>query len=372
MAELAAKTGDEKLIEACKRLFDSIVQKQMYITGGIGSTNHREAFTLDYDLPNDTIYQETCASVGLVFFAHSMLKLEANGMYADVLERALYNSVLSGMAMDGKSFFYVNPLEVWPDACGKNPSRAHVKPVRQKWYGCACCPPNIARLLSSLGRYVYTVNGNCIYAHLYMGSDAVIELENGKVRLVQETDYPWQGTVRIKILENSESNFTLALRIPGWCKNAEISVNQKIQHAGRMNGYALVERSWQKGDTVELRLDMPAELIEANPLVRADAGKVAIQRGPVIYCLEEADNGKNLSALALDPNVGLSAEFDRELLGGTVVISGTAARTVMDGWENTLYRTYSGNIKAQQIKAVPYCLWGNRKPGEMLVWIRKI
>lgn len=337
MADIAAETGDQGLLEACRKLFGSIAQKQMYITGGIGSTNHGEAFTFDYDLPNDTIYQETCASIGLIFFAHSLLKSDVNGVYADVLERALYNSVLSGMALDGRSFFYVNPLEVWPEASCKNPAKAHVKPVRQKWYGCACCPPNIARLLSSLGRFIYTVKGRVIHTHLYIGSESVIEVEDVKVKLVQETNYPWDGNVQIKVAETDGDEFAIALRIPGWCRGAEIRLNNEKLDMKTENGYAYISRNWRVGDILMLRMEMPVELVEANPMVRADAGKVAIQRGPLVYCLEEADNGENLSALSLKADAGLLVEYDTGLFGGTVIVKGNAMRTQTDGWENLLY-----------------------------------
>ena len=370
MADIAAETGDQNLLKVCRKLFGSIAQKQMYITGGIGSTNHGEAFTFDYDLPNDTIYQETCASIGLIFFVHSLLKSEVNGVYADVLERALYNSVLSGMALDGRSFFYVNPLEVWPEASCKNPAKAHVKPVRQKWYGCACCPPNIARLLSSLGRFIYTAKGRVIHTHLYICSESVIEVEDVKVKLVQETNYPWDGNVQIKVAETNGGEFAIALRIPGWCRGAEIRLNNEKLDMKIENGYAYISRNWRVGDILMLRMEMPVELVEANPMVRADAGKVAIQRGPLVYCLEEADNGENLSAISIKSDAGLIAEYDTGLFGGTIIVKGKAVRTQTDGWENLLYRPHAEQTKTEEIKAVPYCLWGNRKQGEMLVWVR--
>ena len=187
MADIAAETGDNELMDACRVLWDNIVSKQMYITGGIGSTHHGEAFTFDYDLPNDTIYAETCASIGLIFFANRMLNIEQKSIYADVMERALYNNVLGAMSLDGKRFFYVNPLEVWPEASEKNPGRFHVKPVRQKWFACACCPPNVARLLTSLNNYIYSKNNNTVYT-FYISGEAEIEPENGKLILNRATD----------------------------------------------------------------------------------------------------------------------------------------------------------------------------------------
>ncbi|MDP4090842.1 MAG: glycoside hydrolase family 127 protein [Bacillota bacterium] len=374
MADIAAETGDTELFEACRRLWDDIVNRQMYITGGIGSTNHGEAFSFDYDLPNDTVYAETCASIGLVFFAHRMLKIEAKGSYADAMERALYNTVVSGMAKDGRHFFYVNPLEVWPEASEKNPSRHHVKPVRQKWFGCACCPPNVARLLTSLGEYIYTSNENTVYTHLYIGSEAKVQLEDTDLQITQETDYPWKGNVKIKLSLEKEKEFKLALRIPGWCKKAEISVNDEaIDVSSKMaDGYAIVLNKWQDGDCIELKLEMHVEFIQANPKVRADAGKVAIQRGPLVYCLEEVDNGSNLNSVSIDTSAGLEEEYDESLPGGAVAVRAKGIRIDEEGWSNKLYRPFEHKTKEVQLKAVPYYLWGNRTPGEMLVWIRHI
>lgn len=377
MADIARHTGDESLIAACKRLWNSIEYKQLYITGGIGSTNHGEAFTFDYDLPNDLVYQETCASIGLIFFAKKMLNLEPNRKYADVMERSLYNSVLSGMALDGKSFFYVNPLEVWPEACEKNPTKHHVKAVRQKWFGCACCPPNIARLVSSLGNYIYTVNEDTIYTHLYMSHDAEINLQNQKVKLSQVTNYPWSGEVALKIGERSEGQagvFTIAVRIPSWCTNATVTVNGEsiLAEAAQLeNGYLKIARDWQNGDEILLNLDMPATFIQAHPNVRADAGKVAIYRGPLVYCLEEVDNGNNLSALSVDTTAPLEILEAGELLSGMQVICGKGTRDIESDWEGTLYKPYVEKKQAITFKAVPYALWGNRKAGEMSVWLRK-
>lgn len=372
MADIAAETGDKSLFDACETLWNNLTEKQMYITGGIGSTNHGEAFTFDYDLPNDIVYAETCASIGLVFFAQRMLQIQARGKYADVLERALYNTVVSGMSKDGKHFFYVNPLEVWPEASEKNPTRHHVKSIRQKWFGCACCPPNVARLLSSLGQYIYSSNDKTVYAHLYIGGEVVVNLGSEKVKLVQETNYPWSGDVKVKVSVDEEKEFSLALRIPGWCRNSSITVNgDKVELEGKIiDGYAYLNREWKDGDTVELNLDMSVNLIQANPKVRADAGKVSIQRGPLVYCIEEIDNGANLSAISIDPKQELKTEFDETLLGGAATITGEGTRTDEANWENQLYRSFNCEEKYVKIKAVPYYLWGNRAPGEMMVWIK--
>ena len=371
MADVAALTGDRELLEACRNLWDNIVSKRMYITGGIGSMAHGEAFSFDYDLPNDTMYTETCASVGLIFFAHRMLRIKPESRFADEMERALYNNVLAGMAQDGKSFFYVNPMEVLPEACEKNANYRHVKPVRQKWYACACCPPNVARLIASLGQYIYTVGENAVYTHLYIGGTSKLKVGGDPVLLRQKTNYPWEGKVSLEVAAEPAKEFALALRIPSWCGRYRLKVNGIPAAATVKDGYALLNRRWNKGDRVELEMDMPVELMEANPRVRADAGRVAIQRGPMVYCLEEKDNGSGLWAVSIPLDSKLTAEYEEDLLGGAVAVRGNAFRTDASGWENSLYRKAGTKERPVDIKAVPYCLWGNRSPGEMAVWVRQ-
>lgn len=374
MADVAAETGDLKLFEACKTIWNNIENRRMYLTGGIGSMSHGEAFSFDYDLPNDTIYAETCASIGLVFFANRMLQIEVNNRYADVMERALYNGIISGVSMDGKSFFYVNPLEVWPEASEKNQTKYHVKSTRQKWFGCACCPPNLARLVASLGKYIYTSNRDTIYTHLYIGGEAEFNIGNDKIKLFQETNYPWKGKVTINVSLDCDKEFALSLRIPGWCRRATIEINDSSFNVSEniQNGYAMLSRKWKNGDKVLLDMEMPVEIVEANPSVRADAGKVAISRGPIVYCLEEVDNGNKLSAIAITESTKFSAEFDEDILGGIVVIKANAARIEEKTWQDNLYRVYKNENVPTEIIAVPYSLWGNRIPGEMQTWIRYI
>ncbi|MFC4098696.1 glycoside hydrolase family 127 protein [Paenibacillus xanthanilyticus] len=374
MADLAALTGDEQLLLACRKLWNNMVGRQMYITGGIGSTHHGEAFSFDYDLPNDTVYAETCASIGLIFFAHRMLQIEADAEYADVLERALYNNVAGSMQQDGKHFFYVNPLDVWPEASEKNPGRHHVKPVRQKWFGCACCPPNVSRLLSSLGEYIYTTDDQTIYTHLYIGSEAEAALPGGAaIKLKQETDYPWSGNVRLTVGIGEPRTFTLAMRIPSWADGFEVKVNgQPLQPGGEglRKGYLYVTRTWGDGDALELALPMEARLIEANPSVRANAGKAAMTRGPLVYCLEETDNGSHLSAIAVKPDAKFEAVLEPDVLGGTVVLKGEGFRDAQADWSCELYRPVSRKAESVQLQWVPYSAWGNRGAGEMSVWFR--
>ncbi|MBD2868803.1 glycoside hydrolase family 127 protein [Paenibacillus arenilitoris] len=377
MADLALLTGDDKLREACERLWDNTTRKQMYITGGIGSTHLGEAFTFDYDLPNDTVYAETCASIGLIFWARRMLRIEAKSDYADVMERALYNNVLGSMSRDGKHFFYVNPLEVWPDASSKNPDRFHVKPVRQKWFGCSCCPPNVARLLSSLNDYIYDVSdhGKTVYTHLFIGSELGFETANRKVTLRQRSELPWSGRVEFAISVSDKANaaFELALRIPDWFqKGLPVLKVNGAEHAYRVeNGYAKLERDWSDGDTLEWLLPLESKLIAANPLIRANAGKAAIQRGPLVYCVEETDNGAPLASISLAEEPNLTDRFVSDLLGGCIVVEGDGLAADESEWPaDKPYQPLGKRSKPVRFKAIPYYLWGNRKPGEMSVWLR--
>jgi uncharacterized protein len=373
MAHLAAETGDREMYESCKRLWDNMVSKQMYITGGIGSQSHGEAFTYDYDLPNDTVYAETCASIGMIFFAQRMLLLEPNSKYADVMERALYNTVLGGMSRDGKSFFYVNPLEVYPQACETNQIYHHVKPVRQRWFGCACCPPNVARLIASLGQYVYTVRENTVYAQLYVGGQAELELNGNRLVLEQESNYPWSGDIKFTIHTDQEIEFTIALRVPDWCDQAEISINGERKPIDGLivDGYAMLRGTWKTGDQVELVLSMPVARMKGHPLIRQTAGKVALQRGPLVYCLEEADNGPNLHHLVLaDSNLEIAVESS--LIDGMKVIIGEARKQKTENWGESLYkRDAKVETEVVSVKFIPYFAWANRGLGEMRVWVHE-
>lgn len=373
MADLALRNGDESLLAACKRLWNNVVRKQMYVNGSIGSTHHGEAFTFDYDLPNDTNYSETCASIGLIFFAQRMLQTEAKGEYGDVLERALYNTVTAGMAADGKHFFYVNPMEVWPAASAGNPGKHHVKAVRQKWYGCACCPPNVARLLSSLGGYVYAASDDTLYAHLHIGSEAKLMLAGRQVAVKTTSELPRAGNVRIALSEATGSGaFTLAVRVPSWSKRTAFTLNGEPIQPEMRDGYAYVNRDWQAGDVFELALDMTPRRLYAAAEVRANAGRVALQRGPLVYCLEETDNGAPLASLALRAGAELREIPGEGRLEGVVLLETDGLRQSDPSADDALYREAPPAISSQRIVAVPYTLWGNRQPGEMQVWIREL
>lgn len=371
MADLSRLTGDEALREACLRLWNNMTERQMYITGGIGSTHHGEAFTFDYDLPNDTVYAETCASIGLIFVAKRMLELTPDARYADVMERALYNNVLGSMAQDGKHYFYVNPLEVWPQACTCNPGMQHVKVQRQGWFGCACCPPNVARLLTSLNQYIYTVHSDTLYTNLYIGSELKTTLGGTEVKVTQSSKFPREGTVTLKIDPAEAAEFGIALRIPSWSSSVKICVNGEAVPVPEVTeqGYAVIRREWQPGDTIELILPMEAHRVYAHPNLRANAGKTAIQRGPLVYCLESADNSEPLSSISLSKQGILTEAYDQELLGGAVVIRAAGSRVEEQSWSGGLYSSTRADVQPVEVTAVPYYLWGNRGSGEMKVWI---
>lgn len=351
VADVAAYTGDPELIAAMDRIWKDVTLRKMYITGGIGARHEGEAFGEPYELPNESAYCETCAAIGLVFWAYRLGLMHGDAQYADVLERALYNGVLSGVALDGEHFFYVNPL-----ASGGNHHR-------QPFFGCACCPTNVVRLIPSVPGYVYAVRPPTgekpaeLFVNLYLGSTAEVELEEDNVvKVTQETRYPWEGRIVLTVTPELEREWSLRLRVPGWCREARLAVNSEgptpVDLTKLDRGYHLIRRVWKKGDKVTLDLAMPVERIEAHPKVVADRGRVAIQRGPLVYCLETVDNGFDVRTAILAKDPQFETEFRPDLLGGIVVIRATAA----DG---------------RRLTAVPYHLWDHRDPGPMVVWIRQ-
>lgn len=372
MADVARLTGDDTLTAACRRIWRDVVSRQMYITGAVGQSRIAEAFTYDYDLPNGLIYGETCAAIALAFFARRMSRLEPDGEYGDILEKTLYNGTISGMSLDGQSFFYVNPLEVLPERCEKNQQYAHVKPVRQKWFGCACCPPNLARLVCSLPEYIYNTCDSTIYVNLYTTNDACIPLKEETVGLKMETRYPWDGEVTL--VTDASGDYTLALRLPGWCRDWTLTVNGEAADAEIIRGYAYIRRSWKAGDCVRFAMQMPVRVVHANPRVADDIGKVAVMRGPVVYCLEQVDNGAGLQRVYLPRGAQFTCAFEPELLGGVVTLSAQGLELQLDGWDaDCLYRDDAQPEYAPRaLKFIPYYAWVNRTPGEMTVWVHEI
>jgi DUF1680 family protein len=448
MADMARLTGDEAMFQACKRLWHSITREKMYVTGGIGGTSIGESFSFPYDLPNDMAYAETCAAIGLVFFARRMLEIEPLGEYGDVMEQALYNGVLSGIALDGKSFFYVNPLEVQPEACRLDQRKAHVKPVRQKWFGCACCPPNISRLISSIMAYAYTENEDTLWFHLYMGSVLTKKVGDKSLELQVTTDYPWDGSGEITIHAQEPVECTLAFRIPGWCekgrfyyenagkrtyvargrsryetaailegKEREVTPEEYDDYCKRMeehfgkriaaemlkcpkeqqelsqirqesqdsqdrqhvykDGYFYIKAQWQEGDRLIFDFPMEVMAVEANPKVREDIGKVAFTRGPLVYCLEEADNGADLQLCQIERSVWLGEKpistKESEEMGHKMILLEVPGEKLLLGEEEDLLYEKAREREAEKVtlQMVPYYAWNNRGEGEMTVWIRK-
>ena len=357
MADVARATQDESLLKACETLWNNMVHQKMYVTGGIGATHIGEAFSFNYDLPNDTAYAETCASIGLVFFARRMLEIQAKAEYADVME----------LALDGKSFFYVNPLEVLPEACHKDERKFHVKPIRQKWFGCACCPPNLARTVSSVASYAYTENDTTLFVHLYMGGT----VEGEKVKASITSEFPWDGHVSVTCESDTKEPYTFAFRIPGWCASYEKEI-PKGAEVEEKDGYLYVTKVWAKGETIRLNFPMEIQFLASNPLVREDAGRVAVKRGPVVYCMEEADNGKNLHLTKLCVNGEKTAEAADELGEHFVRVTAEGRRMKLgDAEKQPLYHLYQKEEEEKtKLKLIPYYMWNNRGEGEMQVWIR--
>ena len=381
MADVAASAGDRDMLDACRRIWRNIVDRRMYVAGGSGSTVQGEAVTFDYDLPNDTMYCETCASVGLIFFAAQMLRNENIGEYGDVMERALYNTVLAGTALDGKHFFYVNPLEVNPAASGSDPCKSHVKPVRPEWLGCACCPPNLARLLASVDRYIYTVKDDLCLVNLYISSTADLSVSGGSVKLTQVTDYPESGTIRIRVSAQQDHPIDLGLRIPGWSRTYKAAMDgasctdEISGNAGSFeNGYFYFRNLTGEHEIV-LELCMEPRFWRANPRVRDDIGKAALTRGPVVYCLEEADNGKNLHLLSVDPAGNTEEEEEQGALGHIIRITAEGKRIREPDEGEGLYRPADEAILQEEdvrLSFIPYYTWANRGSNEMCVWVRSI
>lgn len=343
MADVAAHTGDCGLIDAMDRLWDDVVRRKMYITGGIGARHRSESFGHAYELPNDSAYCETCAAIGLVLWSHRMNLLHADAEYVDVLERALYNGILSGVSLDGAKFFYVNPLA--------SQGNHHRKP----FYGCACCPTNVVRTIPSVPGYVYAVADDAVHVNLYAAGKAKLKVNGTDVTIQQQTKYPWQGAVTLRITPAKPVHFDLCLRVPAWSNALTVAVNDRSatpEDATPRKGYVHIDRDWQPGDTVELALPMDVRRVAAHPKVEADHGRVALRRGPIVYCFEKADNPDGVDNITLPNDAEFEIEHRDDLLGGVTVIH----TTTTDG---------------RRVTAIPYYAWDHRQPGPMVVWVEQ-
>lgn len=367
MADVAALTGSEEYIQALDRLWENVVGKKTALTGGVGARHDRERFGENYELPNLTSYNETCAAIGSVFWNHRMFLLHRDAKFMDILERSLYNAVIVGVSLEGDTFFYPNPLA----SDGKfrfNKGAA----CRQPWFGTACCPGNITRFLPSMPGYIYAADRDGIYVNLFVASQADIPLQDNTVHIQQRTEYPWEGKIQVEISPSQEGEFDLFVRIPGWAQNRPVpgdlyrnldlseeepslAVNGKSVPVEMVKGYALLHRTWKKGDVVLLDLPMPVRRVQSHPNVVENIGKVAIERGPLVYCLEGIDHRGKALDLALPEDAEVYVEFEPEFLGGLVTVRGTVLEN-----GNTL-----------EMKAIPYYAWSHRGAGEMVVWINR-
>ena len=336
MADVAALKNDTGYIAAIDRLWDDVVHRNMYITGGIGSSRDNEGFTEDYDLPNLDAYCETCASVGMVLWNQRMNQLTGDSKYIDILERSLYNGALAGISLGGDRFFYVNPLESKGDH------------HRQEWYGCACCPSQLSRFLPSIGNYIYASSDDALWVNLYIGNTGQIRIGETDILLTQETDYPWDGSVKLTISTSQPLEKEIRLRIPNWCKTYDLSINGKRINVSEKKGYAVI-KDWKSQDVIALDMDMPVEIVAADPHVKENFGKRAIQRGPLVYCMEEIDNPEYFDQIQLSPSTTFQTAFVSDILNGI--------------------KTIKTNGRAQSATFIPYYAWDNRKAGKMRVWI---
>ena len=366
MADLAGLYDDEGLLQACQALYENITQKRMYITGGVGSSGTLERFTTDYDLPNDTAYAESCASIALAMFCRRMASLTGQAKYMDTAERALMNTVLAGVSMDGTKFFYVNPLEVVPGFCMGATDKNHVKPQRQSWYGCACCPPNIARTLASLGSYAYSTDGENLWVDLYIGGTCQCTVGGKSARLCLSTDLPYAGSAQLHITGEEALDGAVYLRVPEYAEAPRILLNGQPYPIKSEKGYVKVPVQGSSTQ-IQLTFDMPARLVYGNARLAADAGKCAVVKGPLVYCLEEADNGEGLCGLWLDAEEPLREAPSEDLPG--ICITARGFQTVTG---ESLYSTQKPQLVPACLRFVPYCFWGNRTPGEMAVWVKYI
>lgn len=372
MAHVARQTRDESLFAASQRLWKNVTRRQMYITGGVGSSAPKgEAFTFDYDLPNDTAYAETCASCAMSFFAKQMRDTYQDADYGDVLERELYNGTISGMSLDGKHFFYVNPLEVDPKASKEDPMKSHVKVQRAAWFGCACCPPNLARLVASVDQYIYTVTEDAIYADQFIGNETTFD--NG-LTIEQTGNFPWSGDVQFAITAKKTVKTTVAIRIPAWSRDHyAVTVNGQPLAVELDQGYLRIKRNWSGTAQIAVTLDMSVQMVHADPRAKDDVGKIAIQRGPVVYTLEQADNGCQLQANTLPVTPAFTVTSDDQTFAVPIVkITTTALHTDATTPIGSLYGTPATTLThKKQLTFIPYFAWANRTPGEMMVWVHQ-
>lgn len=354
VADIVRETGDPALTKMLDRVWRNATEKRIFVTGGIGPSGHNEGFTVDYDLPNLTAYQETCASIAMALWGHRMGLLHGEGKYWDAVETALYNGLLSGVSLSGDRFFYVNPLA----SLGNH--------HRNEWFGCACCPPNVLRTIAWLGGYAYAVGGGDLVVNLYVGGRVETEVGGAKAKWKVETDYPWNGKVVLR--PEFSGRHGLRLRLPGWCQSHRLSINGQVV-GGASSGYGVVPaRDWKPSDVVELSLEMPVVQVEAHPLVKENRGRAAVRRGPLVYCAEQVDNDSPVFDAVVPLGSRFEARFDPKVLGGVVVVEAESLRFPANDWERTLYQA-APRAQRGTLRMVPYGFWDNRAAGPMAVWM---
>ena len=371
MADVARECGDEALKSACLELWRNVTEKRMYITGGLGSSGHLERFTADYDLPNDRMYCESCASVGLMMFGQRMAALTGCAGYYDTVERALCNTVLAGVQDEGDRYFYVNPLEVWPDNCLPSTSMAHVKPVRQRWFDVACCPANIGRTLASLGQYLYAKDEKALYVNQLISSEIVEQIRGVRLRLEQRSALREQFRAEFLLELEGEGTVMLRIRIPDWLEEHSFTLDGRSIRPAVENGYAVLAVSRSGPQRLVLAGRARQRWLAANTKVRADAGRLALSYGPYVYCLEQTDNGDNLSNIYVRPDAPVTELPPDPALPGALPLLRFPGLRLESGVEK-LYGAPQFRLSEQSFTAVPYSLWCNREPGEMRVWLNAL
>ena len=382
VADLYMESGEQALLETSTRLWEDMTRSKMYITGGVGSRYDGESFGESFELPPDQCYCETCAAIGNFFWNWRMLLLSGESRYADLMERLLYNGILSSPSLQGTGFFYVNPLMLRDGRyvrLSTNPDQEHHTSGRPEWHSVSCCPPNVMRLLASLPHYFVTHNATGIQIHQYGNMEVAINQNDQAATTLQvDTNYPWDGRVRINVKNSGEQDWTLALRVPGWCESFRVQVNGQEEHVDSENGYIRLQRQWVTGDAVEIELDMPPFFVQADARVDSVRGCVALQRGPVVYCLEEADQESDVNLLdaQIDPSERLISHWRGDLLGGVAVLEGVGDQENPSHIHaNGLYHSFitgsDGQHPLRKVKltAIPYYAWGNRGLKSMRVWI---
>lgn len=351
--------GREDYLTAARRLWDNMVGRRMYVIGGLGAVAGHEGFGADYVLPNNG-YLETCAAIGAGFFHHNLNLAFADARYADELERVLFNGVLSGVSLKGDTYFYENPLA------------ADQKRTRWAWHGCPCCPPMFLKIMGALPGYIYAQDQSAVYVNQFIGSSATLTVQGAQLALRQTTGYPWDGAVKLVLEPERETEFAVNVRLPRWCGEPQLQVNgQPLAAFDRIRGYAQLKRTWRRGDVIELSLPMPVQRLKAHPKVEADIGRVALQRGPLVYCLEALDNGGQVRNLVIPPEAPLGAQHRVGLLGGVTVITGPARALHQAEWPDALYLPSASvpGVAPVEFTAIPYFANANRQPGEMMVWM---